>query len=889
MRSPRLPVLVPVLMALVSLPVYAEDAKGDAGATAPPPAPAPAPVPAPGPAPAAVPGAQPAAPGGQPTGLTPEQQKFWDDFNKNPEISRAQVEAESKYVTARAEFQAGHFVEARELVDDALRIYPSHEGAQKLRQDILAVMSVRDNRLQMAATWFHSLQDVKTQEIAVRLASLMESGDRKMHDGDYAGAELDFDRVDVGLRSFPYQFDWGTLPADVQKKKLEARAEARSVEVRREEAARDAAARAQAQQADVQEIALKSKVDELLRRARNAYNRQDYKRAEVDAWNAYELDRRREDARKLYLDSRHGGHVQFDEQYREVRLERLARVQEEIHKSMIPQNELLVYPEDWQIRALRKPQEIGNSKVEPWMASLRERLEQRVTFEFADTSFEDVVNFLRQVTGVTIVTAPDVVAAGAGTVTLKVKDMRFGDALKWILELTNLKMALQDQAIYISKQPITGSIVLRMYDVTDLVSPVRDFPGRELAYNAGAGGAGGAGGFNLFKGAAAPAADDKGTDPAALVEFIQKNVAPTQWDKEGVGIEQRGGSTLFVSQSPEVHSLIEQLLSNLRNQQALQVHISVQVLDVQKNFFEEIGVEYTDTDNTAGQPTIAQSNLNYPQLITGAPAKPIPAAGVGVPAGGAANDGYARLNDTIAYNGSLTQNMPANSSAAAGSTDPTGLEIDGSLHPFSFLAKDQINAIFSAFEQETDSQILEHPALTCFNGQRANASFIHQYAYIASYDIVNYTYDPKIEVLNYGDILDVRPVVSSDRKYITMEIRPSSVLPVQFFVEDIVAPRIGAAGNFLVVYGFFDYPIELPNVEVRTLRSTVMMPDKGTLLLGGWAHGLRQRTHSGVPFLSHIPFLGRLFSRDGTYDQARHIFFMLNAEIIDLGEKEKLQ
>jgi type II secretory pathway component GspD/PulD (secretin) len=878
-------------MALASLSAFAEDAKADAAATPPPPpAPAPAPVVTPPPEPA--PTATAAAPGATPPGgaLTPEQQKFWEEFQKNPDVSKAQIEAEAKYVTARAEFQAGHFVEARELVEQALRIFPSHEGAQKLRQDVLAVLSVRDNRLQMAASWFHALQDIKTQEIAVRLASLMESGDRKMKEGDYAGAELDYDRVDVGLRSFPYQFDWGNLPADVQKKKLEARAESRQVEVKRQEAARDDAARAAALQADVQEIALKAKVDELLRRARTSYNRQDYKRAEVDAWNAYELDRRREDARKLYLDARHGGHVQFDSEYREVRLERLARVQEEIHKSMIPQNELLVYPEDWQLRALRKPQEIGNSKVEPWMASLRERLEQRVTFEFSDTSFEDVVNFLRQVTGVTIVTAPDVVAAGAGTVTLKVKDMRFGDALKWILELTNLKMALQDQAIFISKQPITGSVVLRMYDVTDLVSPVKDFPGRELAYNAGAGGAGGAGGFNLFKGAGAgAAAEEKATEPAALVDFIQKNVAPGQWEKEGVGIEQRGGSTLFVSQSPEVHSLVEQLLSNLRNQQALQVHVSVQVLDVHKDFFEEIGVEYTDTQGAAGQPDVAQSQLTYPQLINGAPAKPIPAAGVGIPAGGAANDGYARLNDTFAYNGSLTQVMPANGSASNSGTTPIGLEIDGSLHPFSFLGKDQINAIFSAFEQETDAQILEHPAITCFNGQRANASFIHQYAYIASYDIVNYTYDPKIEVLNYGDIIDVRPVVSSDRKYITMEIRPSSVIPVQFFVEDIVAPRIGAAGNFLVVYGFFDYPIELPNVEVRTLRSTVMMPDKGTLLLGGFANGLRQRTHSGVPFLSHIPFLGRLFSRDGTYDQNRKIFFMLNAEIVDLGEREKLQ
>lgn len=845
MTSSRLPVLVPVLMAIAGLPAGAGEAQ--------PPAPKPA--------------------------LSGEQEAFWKEF-QNGALSQAQVDAEAKYVSARAEFQNAHFVEARQLVEQAIAIYPSHEGAQKLRQDILAVLSQRDNRLQMASTWFHAIQDVKTQEIAVRLAALMESGDQKLKHGDFAGAELDFDRVDVGLRSFPYQFDWGNLPAQVETKKLEARAKARETELKKQASQRQAAATRAREQSDAQEAALEAKVDELLARAKESYKRKDYKRAEVDAWNAYELDRRREDARSLYLDARYSGHVAFDDRYREERLERLARVHEEIHKSLIPQNELLVYPEDWQIRALRKPQEIGTNKEEPWVAQLRERLEQRVTFEFQDTGFEDVVNFLRQVTGTTIVVAPDVIAAGGGTVTLKVKDMRFGDALKWILELTDLKMAMQNQAIFISKQPITGSVALRMYDVTDLVSPVRDFPGRDLAFNAGAGGAGGGGGgFNLFKNDMAAMAS-AATDPQQLVEFIQKNVSPISWQREGVGIEQRGGSTLFVSQTPEVHALIEQLLGNLRNQQSLQVHISVQILDVKKGFFEEIGFQYTDAIPVgAGTPTNVQSNWAYPNLINGTPAPP---AGQG--------DGYLRLNNTLAYNGALTQRMPSNSSlSTAQGTQQRGLFLDAAFHPFSFLGTDQINAMFSAFEQETDAQILEHPSITCFNGQRAHTAFIHQYAYISDYDIVNYAYDPKIEVLNFGNILDVRPVVSSDRKYITMEIRPTSVLPVQFFVETIIAPRIQASGNFIVIFGFVPYPLELPEVEVRELRSTVMMPDKGTLLVGGFTNGLRQRTHSGVPFLSHIPFLGRLFSQNGTYDQNRRIFFLLNAEVMDLGEKEKLQ
>jgi type II secretory pathway component GspD/PulD (secretin) len=849
MTSHRLTSLVPVLMAM-ALPLHA----GEADKT-------------------------PAA-----STLTPEQEAFWKEF-QNGALTKAQVEAEAKYVSARAAFQDARFVEARELVDEAIRIFPSHAGAQQLREQVLAVLSRRDNRLQMAATWYHAQQDVKTQEIAVRLAALMESGDKKMAAGDYAGAELDYDRVEVGLRSFPYQFDWGALPTQVKAKQQEARNRARDAKVKRETAQREEAAERARQQSKAQEDALQAKVDELLARANASYDRRDYKRAEVDAWNAYELDRRREDARSLYLDARRAGHNQFDARYREERLEKLARVHEEMHKSLIPQNELLVYPEDWQVRALRKPQELGSAKEEPWVAQLNERLNQRITFEFQDTALEDVINFLRQVTGTTIVVAPDVAAAGGGTVTLKVKDMRFGDALKWILQLTNLKMALQNQAIYISSQPIVGAVALRMYDVTDLVSPVRDFPGRELAFNAGAGGGGG-GGFSLFKMDAAEEAS--AIDPEALVEFIRSNVAKDTWENEGVGIEQRGGSTLFVSQTPEVHGLIEQLLANMRNQQSLQVHISVQILDVKKGFFEEIGFEFTDTKSDGVRVDDLVSTSPYPNIINGTN-DPGNGQIQDAPAGDAA-DGYVRLNNTLAYNGALTQRLPTNSSESVGQNlAQRGLFIDGSYNWTSFLGQDQLNMLFSAFEQETDAQILEHPSITCFNGQRAHTAFIHQYAYIADYDIVNYTFDPKIEVLNFGNILDVRPVVSSDRKYITMEIRPTSVLPVQFLVENIVAPRIGAAGNVLIIYGFFNYPIELPNVEVRELRSTVMMPDKGTLMVGGFSNALRQRTHSGIPFLSHIPFLGRLFSQNGVYDENRKIFFLLNAEILDLGEKEKLQ
>src|SRR5690606_26597257 len=132
--------------------------------------------------------------------------------------------------------------------------------------------------------------------------------------------------------------------------------------------------------------------------------------------------------------------------------------------------------------------ELGVGREEPWMATINARMDQVVTFEFEDTPFEDVMAFFRQVTGLNIIVAPEVYAAGAAPITFRARDMRCRESLKWVLEMGRLHMAIQNQAIFIADQPIAGAIALRMYDIADLVSPVRDMPARELAYTGGSGG-----------------------------------------------------------------------------------------------------------------------------------------------------------------------------------------------------------------------------------------------------------------------------------------------------------------------------------------------------------------------------------------------------------------
>ena len=81
--------------------------------------------------------------------------------------------------------------------------------------------------------------------------------------------------------------------------------------------------------------------------------------------------------------------------------------------------------------------------------ALRDRLAQRVTFDFQDTPSDDVFQFLRQVSGVNIVIAP-AFATRARTVTLRVLDMPLKDALSWLAELQAIAITAEDGALYVS-------------------------------------------------------------------------------------------------------------------------------------------------------------------------------------------------------------------------------------------------------------------------------------------------------------------------------------------------------------------------------------------------------------------------------------------------------
>jgi general secretion pathway protein D len=68
----------------------------------------------------------------------------------------------------------------------------------------------------------------------------------------------------------------------------------------------------------------------------------------------------------------------------------------------------------------------------------------------------------------------------------------------------------------------------------------------------------------------------------------------------------------------------------------------------------------------------------------------------------------------------------------------------------------------------------------------------------------------------------------------------------------------------------------------------VSVPDGGTVLLGGIKTLREGRTMAGVPILSEIPYLSRLFRNTGIGRETESLMMMVTPRIIIQEEEEEL-
>lgn len=408
-----------------------------------------------------------------------------------------------------------------------------------------------------------------------------------------------------------------------------------------------------------------------------------------------------------------------------------------------------------------------------------------------------------------------------------------------------------------------------------------------------------------------------GADFDSLIELITTTIAPTTWDEVGgPGAIQsyQNNLSLVISQTQEVHEEIADLLTQLRRLQDLQVTIEVRFITLNDNFFERIGVNFdfaiptyaqkpfqlfgrnlsdtpiVPTDNTVfplnGQPQDLQArDLTRQQSVT-----------IGLQPGATGAVQAAPNLDIPIQQGSFGLATPQFGNYTAGAGATLG---------FAILSNIETYFLIEASQGDRRTNVLQAPKVTLFNGQQATVFDVTQTPFVVSVIPVVGAFaaaqQPVIVVLNQGTALSVQAVVSNDRRFVRLTLVPffSQITAVNTFTfagtsttttsNASTGPTDNTtARNNSTTTSAQGTTVQLPSFSFVSVNTTVSVPDGGTVLLGGIKRLSEGRNEFGVPLLSKIPYLSRLFRNVGIGRETQSLMMMVTPRIIIQEEEEEL-
>jgi type II secretory pathway component GspD/PulD (secretin) len=364
---------------------------------------------------------------------------------------------------------------------------------------------------------------------------------------------------------------------------------------------------------------------------------------------------------------------------------------------------------------------------------------------------------------------------------------------------------------------------------------------------------------------------------------------PGSWESGSHSISLTPNQQLLVNHTGEAHREVRHFLGKLRQYAGSMVSIETRFIAAHDNFLEDVGLDIRGLQDVGG----AINPTNGAQISTSSSLTTPPTVvdfndrtGQNEP-GYIFNHGNAGENYDLRFRsiGSfLTDLGPGGTLVNEGGVpgyilgnrlaDRGGLGIQ-----YAFLGQQELNFVLRAVRKTEKAVIVSAPRVTVFNTQRSNIFIATQRAYIQDFDVevttAAFALDPIIGYVQDGIVLDVRPIISNDRRYVTMELR-TTFADFQGFRVVLIDPPINAV-------------LQLPFLVLEKAETTVRIPDRGTLLISGFRDILSRDLMSTVPFLGDIPIINFFFSRKAKGIEKRKLLILVSAEIIDLGEHLKQQ
>ncbi|GJM22281.1 MAG: hypothetical protein DHS20C15_21960 [Planctomycetota bacterium] len=616
-----------------------------------------------------------------------------------------------------------------------------------------------------------------------------------------------------------------------------------------------------------------ARIQTMLIAATRAFDSSDYEGAEGLALAVLDLDHHNHQAAAI-LDAAQDAEREYaDRIFVQRRREEFNRWRNEMERVRIPNADIFTPPSSahWsEINRLRNNDaSLGLTGASPEEIELRALLDEtRMDVDFDDLTITEVANSLSINQGVPVSIDPEVALDlddSGETVNLRgLRDVNVKAVLNILVEQVGDELAwtVRNGRVYITTKEKAGSMpVTRVHYIQDLTFKITDFKGSNLRDIALPGEAGDDAETSIF---------NTELDQATLIEaeeilnLVRENIAAEDWDlSDNYNIDFVDNNNLLVIHTAEVQAQVAKFLDELRAFSTNMVTLESRFFSITDSFIEEIGTDLRGL--TPNGPFSSEYQLN--------------AAGTtGTPTQGLDNngDGSGNPNAGAFFDDGGDQIYAASSENFF--QNPLGemlSTVGGGAFQFTILDDSEVNIVMNLVSKSQNAVEITAPIVSVYNTQRAFVTVVNQVSYVQGYEVDvatgSFIADPVIGVLQEGIVLDVRPTISYDRLYVTLDVQ-TTVAELERPFRSITT-LLGPSGSPVT--------FSIPVLNVQDAQTTVVVPDGGAVVLGGFKHVRYKNRTAEAPWLADIPIFGFFFREKGLADEVTDLIIVIRAKITD--------
>jgi len=483
---------------------------------------------------------------------------------------------------------------------------------------------------------------------------------------------------------------------------------------------------------------------------------------------------------------------------------------------------------------------------------------ENVTLDFKDADIQNVLKIISYKSGMNIVTTPDVI----GNVTIRLVDVPWDRALDVILKTYGYGYQRQANVILVTKmeniskiqseEPLqTDVITLRFLDAQDamkILIPLLSPRGKiSLLYTRGQKGWQ-FGTFKIGREATSSQQLTKEKEEGKTTEtvYVENTATGDILSRKAEFQSSIKSKVLLITDTISSLDRIRNVILPQIDKKPKQVLIETRLLEVNKNYLKDLGVDFGT--GTTGAESSTPTSIGLTKNYQGA------------------------------LNSLGSQFAPGVFSPTEGTTSFTGKYpyAEGLNFIFKKVTGDKFEIILHALEEDVHTNTLSAPRILTLDNQEASILVgFHTPILASTVSAGSSTQNSTItQTLDYyqeiGIRLNVVPQVN-DEGYINMLIHPS----VTSTNSSVSATSIASGLTVTTTY---------PVIDVREAQTQILIKDGETIVIGGLLKDVKSKQNIGIPFLSKIPYLGKLFTRETTDTQKVDLLIFITARIVKEGE-----